>query len=137
MPGKITRVAVTYTVDTLDGPRHTFHGLAHMRRHIRAERLSELLDDLTVICEDLLAAREPTRANGLAVVRERRTQMTSEEVTDLLHLQGLWRDAYAITLSDGVWSARRHDHPAAILTADTAMDLGRLMQDDYARQPRP
>jgi hypothetical protein len=79
MPGKITRVAVTYTVDTLEGPRHTFHGLAHMRRHIRPERLSELLDDLTVICEDLLAAREPNPANGLATVRERRTQITSEE----------------------------------------------------------
>jgi hypothetical protein len=61
MLGKITRVAVTYTVDTTDGPRHTFHGLAHMRRHIRPERLEELLDDLTVICEDLLAAREPAR----------------------------------------------------------------------------
>jgi hypothetical protein len=85
--GKITRVAVTYTVDTLDGPRHTFHGLAHMRRHIRPERLSELLDDLTVICEDLLAARQPTPANGLATVREHRTQVTSEEATDLLHLQ--------------------------------------------------
>jgi hypothetical protein len=135
MQGKITRVAVTYTVDTLDGPRHTFHGLAHMRRHIRPERLGELLDDLTVICEDLLVAREPSPANSLAVVRERRAQMTSEEATDLLRLQGLWRDSYAITLSDGVWAARRHDHPASILTADTAMDLGGLMQDDHARRP--
>jgi hypothetical protein len=137
MHGKITRVAVTYTVDTLDGPRHTFHGLAHMRRHIRPERLGELLDDLTVICEDLLAAREPSPANGLAVVQERRILMTSEQATGLLHLQGLWRDAYAITLLDGVWSARRHDAPTAVLTADTALDLGGLMQDDYARQPRP
>ena len=135
MPGKITRVAVTYTVDTIDGPRHTFHGLAHMRCHIRPERLSELLDDLTVICEDLLAAREPHPANGLAVVRERRTQMTSGEATDLLRLQGLWRDAYAITLSDGVWAARRYDRPASILTADTALELGGLMQDDHARRP--
>jgi len=78
MQGKITRIAVTYTVDTTDGPRHTFHGLAHMRRHIPPERLSELLDDLTVICEDLLAAREPNAANGLAAVRESRIQMTSE-----------------------------------------------------------
>jgi hypothetical protein len=51
MSGKITRIAVTYTVDTPDGPRHTFHGLSHMRRHIRPDRLSELLDDLTVICD--------------------------------------------------------------------------------------
>lgn len=137
MPGKITRVAVTYTVDTLDGPRHTFHGLAHMRRHIRPEQLGELLDDITVICEDLLAAREPNPANGLAAVRERRTQMTSEEATDLLRLQGLWRDTYAITFSDGVWAARGHDHPAPILTADTALELGGLMQDDHARRSRP
>jgi hypothetical protein len=136
MRGKITRVAVTYTVDTPGGPRHTFHGLAHMRRHIRPERLGELLDDLTVICEDLLAVREPNSANGLAVARERRAP-TSEEATDLLRLQGLWRDAYAITLSDGVWAARRHDAPTAILTADTAMGLGRLMQDNYARRPGP
>jgi hypothetical protein len=53
-------------VDTPDGPRHTFHGLPHMRRHIRPERLTELIDDLTVICEDLIAAREPAPGNGLA-----------------------------------------------------------------------
>jgi hypothetical protein len=36
MPGKITRISVTYTVD-----------------------------DLTVICEDLIAAQEPAPGNGL------------------------------------------------------------------------
>ena len=66
MPGKITRIAVSYTVDTPDGPRHTFHGLPHMRRHIRPDRLSELLDDLTIICEDLIAFRQPAPGNGLA-----------------------------------------------------------------------
>jgi hypothetical protein len=65
MPGKITRISVTYTVDTPDGPRHTLHSLPRMHRHIRPERLSELLDDLTVICEDLIAAREPAPGNGL------------------------------------------------------------------------
>jgi hypothetical protein len=84
MQGNITRIAVTYTVDTADGPRHTFHGLAHMRQHTRPERLSELIDDLTVICEDLLAARRPNPANGLATVRERRTAITSDEATDRL-----------------------------------------------------
>jgi hypothetical protein len=66
VPGKITRIAVTYTVDTPDGPRHTFHGLPHMHRHIRPERLTELLDDLTVICEELVAVREPAPGNFLA-----------------------------------------------------------------------
>jgi hypothetical protein len=136
MQGKITRIAVTYTVDTIDGPRHTFHGLAHMRQHVRPERLSELLDDLAVICEDLLDARQPNPANGLETVRQRRTCITSEEATDLLHMQGLWRDAYAITLSDGVGAARRHHAPASILTADSAPELGRLVQGDYARRPR-
>jgi hypothetical protein len=132
MPGKITRVAVTYTVDTPAGPRHTFHGLAHMRRNARPERLSELLDDLAVICEDLLAAREP----GPAAAQDRGASMTSEQATDLLHLHGLWRDAYAITICDGVWAARRHDAPAQILTADSALELRGLMQNDQARRPR-
>jgi hypothetical protein len=74
MQGKITRVAVTYTVDTPDGPRHTFHGLAHMRQHVRPERLGELLDDLTVICEDLLADREPAPGDRPAAVRQRRAR---------------------------------------------------------------
>jgi hypothetical protein len=66
VPGKITRISVTYTVDTPDGQRRTFHSLPRMRRHIRPERLSELLDDLTVICEDLIAVREPAPGDGLA-----------------------------------------------------------------------
>jgi hypothetical protein len=65
VPGKITRIAVTYTVDTPDGPRHTFHGLPHMQRYIRPERLSQLIEALTVICEELVTAREPAPGNGL------------------------------------------------------------------------
>ena len=66
MPGKITRVAVTYTVDTPEGPRRSFHGLPHMRQHIPPAQLSELLADLTVICEELVASRQPAPGNGLA-----------------------------------------------------------------------
>ena len=66
MSGKITRIAVTYTIDTPDGPRHTFHGLPHMHRHVSAERVRDLLDDLTAICEELVANREPAPGNGLA-----------------------------------------------------------------------
>jgi hypothetical protein len=62
--GKITRIAVTYTVNTSDGPRHTFHGLIGMQRYVRPERLQELEDDLSVICEDLLANR-PQPVTGL------------------------------------------------------------------------
>jgi hypothetical protein len=62
--GKITRIAVTYTVNTDQGPRHTFHGLIGMQRYVRPDRLRELQDDLTVICEELLANR-PQPATGL------------------------------------------------------------------------
>jgi hypothetical protein len=62
--GKVTRIAVTYTVNTSDGPRHTFHGLIGMQRYVRPERLQELEDDLAVICEDLLTNR-PQPVTGL------------------------------------------------------------------------
>jgi hypothetical protein len=55
--GKVTRIAVTYTVNTSNGPRHTFHGLIGMQRFVRPERLGELEDDLSMICEELLANR--------------------------------------------------------------------------------
>ena len=56
-PGKITRISVTYTVNTGIGPRHTFHSLEAMRKHARPERVDELVEDLTLICEDLLIRR--------------------------------------------------------------------------------
>jgi len=136
MTGKITRVAVTYTVDTPGGPRDTVHELAHMRRHARPDRLSELLDDLTLICEDLLAVAGPGPAGGPDSAGERGAQMTSEQAAGLLRLHGLWHDAYAITFCDGVWAARRHDAPAEILTADNATELNELMQDDQSRRRR-
>ena len=55
--GRITRISVTYTVHTGTGPRHTFHSLEAMRQHARPERVDELVEDLTLICEDLLARR--------------------------------------------------------------------------------
>lgn len=64
--GRITRIAVTYTVNTDRGPQHTFHGLPRMREHIRPERLEELLEDLTMICEDLLAVRQQPILNKLS-----------------------------------------------------------------------
>jgi hypothetical protein len=59
--GRITRISVTYTVATSVGPLHTFHSLEAMRKHARPERVDELVEDLTLICEDLLACRpQPT-----------------------------------------------------------------------------
>ena len=57
--------------------------------------------------------------------------MTSDEATDLLNMRCLWQEAYAITLADGVWTARRHDHPAQVLTADTASGLRWQIRSDY------
>lgn len=57
--------------------------------------------------------------------------MISDEATDLLHLRCLWQQAYAITTSEGVWTARRHGDPARALTADSAPDLRwRIRSDD-------
>ena len=64
--GRITRVAVTYTVNTDEGPQRTFHSLPRMREHICPERLAELLEILTRICEDLLAARQQPLVNKLS-----------------------------------------------------------------------
>jgi hypothetical protein len=43
--GRITRISVTYTVNTSAGPRHTFHTLEAMRQHVRPEREQELIDE--------------------------------------------------------------------------------------------
>jgi hypothetical protein len=57
--------------------------------------------------------------------------VTSEAAIDLLHLRSLWQQAYTITMSDGTWTARRHDNPARILTAPTAADLRWQLRNDY------
>ena len=57
MSGRITRISVTYTLNTGAGARHTFHSLEAMRKHARPERVDELVEDLTLICEDLLVRR--------------------------------------------------------------------------------
>jgi hypothetical protein len=58
--GKVTQISVTYTVNTDSGPWRTFHGLVAMRKQASPERVNELVDSLTVICEELLAARGPS-----------------------------------------------------------------------------
>ena len=132
MQGKITRIAVTYTVDTADGPRHTFHGLAHMREHIRPERLSELLDDLTVICEDLLTARRPTLPTAWNRAQRRPSDQRGSHRP--APPAGLWRDTYAITFATacgppGATTLR----PASYRHA--ALELRGLMHRDHARPP--
>jgi hypothetical protein len=66
MDGMITRVSVTWTEDTDNGRRDRLYTVVpDERKIIRTERLEELLDDLTFICEQLRAAQDAT-ANGTA-----------------------------------------------------------------------
>jgi hypothetical protein len=58
MERTITRISVTVTVETDNGPKHLLYSLEAMRRHARAERIEDLLDDLEVICEDVQKARD-------------------------------------------------------------------------------
>jgi hypothetical protein len=58
--------------------------------------------------------------------------VTSEDATDLLHLRGLWQQAYAITVSGGTWTARRLGDPGRVLTADTAAGLRWQIRTDYS-----
>ncbi len=136
MPGKISRIAVTYTVDTPDGPLHTFHGLPHMREHIPPERLQPLLDELTAICQELIASRPARPGNGLALAR-RGIPVTGEDATALFQLRCQWQGAYVIGLCDGVWSASRNNDPTVVLTADTAPELRELLQAARTNDLRP
>jgi hypothetical protein len=40
--------------------------------------------------------------------------MTSEDATALFHLRCLWQSAYAISVTDGIWVARRRDNPTPL-----------------------
>jgi len=57
--------------------------------------------------------------------------VTSEDAAALLHLRGLWQEAYAITFCGGVWIARRHDNADRVITADTASGLRWQIRTDY------
>ena len=70
MTGRIVHVQVEYEAET--GQRTTVD-LAAMTRHCRPERVSDLLDDLVVLAEDVLAMRRPDDPGRppLAVIRGR------------------------------------------------------------------
>jgi hypothetical protein len=60
--------------------------------------------------------------------------VTGEEASALFQLRYRWQGSYFITFSESTWSARRLDDPAMVLTAGTAQELRRLMQEDDARR---
>jgi hypothetical protein len=73
MEGMITSVSVTWT-EIADGrERHRVYAVVPDEgKIIRDERIEELLDDLTVICEQLQAAQD-AKANGTASAEFGRT----------------------------------------------------------------
>jgi len=66
MKGMITSVSVTWTENADGRERHRVYTVVpDAGKIIRDERMEELLDDLTLICEQLQAAQDAT-ANGMA-----------------------------------------------------------------------
>lgn len=65
MEGMITRVDVTWTEDVGGEQRDRIYTVVPDKaKIIRAERVEELLDDLTCICEQLQAAHDGTAPVG-------------------------------------------------------------------------
>jgi len=65
MQGKITRISVTWAEPTGQGTRFRFYNvLPDDETIIRPERMEDLLDDLTLICQQIQQARDRT-PNGM------------------------------------------------------------------------
>ena len=63
----ISRVVVQFEAENGSSRRVT---LDEMRRHCRPERVEDLLDDLVVLCEDVIEGRRPEdRGPWLRVMR--------------------------------------------------------------------
>jgi hypothetical protein len=60
--------------------------------------------------------------------------LSQEQELDLTGIAYHWRDAYAIVMSDGVWTAAPHGDPGTLLTANSADGLRELIRADYTRR---
>jgi hypothetical protein len=70
MLGAITRISVTFEVDGIDGgARYRFISSAALERYLRPERFKELMEDLTLGCEQVLSGRANPDRPDLRVVR--------------------------------------------------------------------
>jgi hypothetical protein len=58
--------------------------------------------------------------------------ISASDATSLWELRAHWQDIYFIALNDGTWRASPCADRTKILTADTAMGLKVMMQEDYA-----
>jgi hypothetical protein len=64
MQGKITRVSVIWAERTSEGTRFRIYDvLPDNEEIIRPERMEELLDDLSLICQQLQDARDQARTS--------------------------------------------------------------------------
>jgi hypothetical protein len=65
MQGKITRISVTWAEHTSQGTQFRFYNvLPDDQKIIRPERMEDLLDDLSLICEQIQEARDGTASAG-------------------------------------------------------------------------
>jgi len=65
----ITRVSVSFEVDGIeDGGRYRFISEKALERYMRPERYAELMEDLTLGCEQVLAGRQEPDKPDLQVV---------------------------------------------------------------------
>lgn len=64
----IDRVEVGYTVETDNGPERKLVTLSNLQKHCRPERVDDLVDDLTVLIEDVEDARDAGAAGRLRVI---------------------------------------------------------------------
>jgi hypothetical protein len=65
---RIAHVAIEYVTETPDGLKTAVASLAELRRHCRAERVDDLIDDLVMLVEDIEAARVAS-GTVLSVIR--------------------------------------------------------------------
>ena len=64
-----------------------------------------------------------------------RTAAEAYEFDALEALTWHWGDAYAITVTGGLWRARRLDNLGGALEGDTPEELRRAILDDYQTRP--
>jgi hypothetical protein len=63
--------------------------------------------------------------------------VTETERQALWRLRTRWLGVYVVTLADDVWRARQYGDATVLLTADTADELTRLIEADYAKVVLP
>jgi len=71
MAGHIVAIKVDYLIDGPGGPERVTVDLASILQHCRPERVQDLLEDVELLSEDVLAGRRPENPGHpvLSVIR--------------------------------------------------------------------